>query len=468
MVATVESNNATPLSEAYGQFDKVLRVRQAKAGYLLALVLMPAGISLDFFVYPHLLWPILKIRLLCDVFLLPCLLMCYTKRAARIAYFIDKPCVLLPTLAISWMILISEGALSPYYAGLNLMVIGGCLLIPYTAKESAAVCASILVFYALACLVHGRHSGVSGFLGIVTYTGTLYNNLYFLSLTSIICVTCCFHASKRRFVDFSLRHDLDVNNHELRDTLDKLQSTEVQLVQSEKLNALGKLSAGLLHEVNNPLNFTFMALQCAEQEAADNEELKDTLRDIGEGMTRIKGVIADLRSFAYPSKMTDREQFAVADALNVALRLTTHELTDIPVKFDDTVKTQVLGAKTQVIHVLMNLLVNSAHALRDKPGGRTPQITLTCQERGDRLDVVFKDNGVGVPADVLHKLGNPFFTTKEEGRGTGLGLSICHTIVNSHGGKLRIESQEGQWTQITFDLPLASAAANVSVSEQAA
>src|SRR6185312_16084696 len=111
-------------------------------------------------------------------------------------------------------------------------------------------------------------------------------------------------------------------NAELETTIKKLQDTEVQLVQSEKMNALGKLSAGLLHEINNPLNFTFMALQMAEQEAGENADLKDTLKDIGQGMTRIRGVISDLRTFAYPTSANDREEFNLEEVLTSAMRLT--------------------------------------------------------------------------------------------------------------------------------------------------
>ena len=155
---------------------------------------------------------------------------------------------------------------------------------------------------------------------------TLCNNLYFLVATAVICVASCHFSARRRFEDFRLRHELDANNRQLAATLAKLQETEVQLVQSEKMNALGKLSAGLLHEVNNPLNFTFMALQVAQQEAGDNADLKETLADIQQGMARIRGVISDLRSFAYPSRLNDAEPFHIAESLTTALRLTAHEL----------------------------------------------------------------------------------------------------------------------------------------------
>ena len=154
------------------------------------------------------------------------------------------------------------------------------------------------------------------------------NNIYFLSGTAVIAVAgvplrlVC--AGSR---NFALRFELDVNNRELASTLTKLQETEVQLVQSEKMNALGKLSAGLLHEINNPLNFTFMALQVAQQEAAENESMTETLKDIGEGMEpdqdgdcRPPGVCVSVAT------RWTRRSFRIDEALTSALRLTAHEL----------------------------------------------------------------------------------------------------------------------------------------------
>ena len=448
----VDRHSKASLADAYRIFDLNLRVRHSKVGCVLAIVLMPAGFSLDYFVYPHLFGRILEARLLSDVFLIPLFALFFVPAVQKRIRMIGSIWLLIPAWTICWMIYASEGALSPYYAGLCVVLLTACLLMPYTAWEAVAFCALILASYSVACVLH-QLAPFSTTVSFAATEGTLVNNLYFLVITSIICVTACVFSARRRFEDFRLRHELDVNNTELASTIKKLQETEVQLVQSEKMNALGKLSAGLLHEVNNPLNFTFMALQLAEQEAAENESLLGTLKDIGQGMSRIRGVISDLRAFAHPTTGTEQESFGIEEALVSAQRLCAHELGEIPVCPDHLSGITALGSKTQIIHVFMNLLVNSAHALRKK-GHPSPEITVSCRVEDKRLRVNVRDNGTGVrPAD-LPRLLEPFFTTKDVGEGMGLGLSICHTIVKNHGGTVQITSDEGQWTQVSFDLPL--------------
>lgn len=457
-----ERHSKTSLADAYRAFDLNLRVRQSKVGCFLAIVLMPAGFSLDYFVYPHLLGRIFEARLLSDVFLIPFFAFLFMPAVQRRIRLLGSFWLIIPTWVMCWMIYASEGALSPYYAGLCLVLLAACLLMPYFAWEAAALCGVVLASYSVACVLHQLWPPATA-VSFAASEGTLFNNLYFLILTSIVCVTASYHSARRRFEDFRLRHELDVNNKELASTLTKLKETEVQLVQSEKMNALGKLSAGLLHEVNNPLNFTFMALQMAEQEAAENESLLDTLKDIGQGMTRIRGVISDLRAFAHPSDGTERESFSIEEALTSAERLCAHELGTTPVVRDQLTGVTALGSKTQIVHVFMNLLVNSAHALKKK-GQASPQISVSCVKEGKRLMVNVKDNGTGIrPADISRVL-EPFFTTKDVGEGMGLGLSICHTIVKNHGGNIALTSEEGQWTQVSFDLPLEP---NMSISSGA-
>ena len=319
-VAPIEPLDA-PLSEAYRKFDQRLRVARTRVGYLLSLTLMPAGVTLDYFVYPELKWPMLHARIICDLAMLPCFLLTFTALGKRYIHLIDKPGAVFPAVAICWMIHSTQGVISPYYAGLNLILVVFCLVMPFRATEGAIFCGIIMVIYAITCLLYDAHLPAQR---PAWFLNSLFNNLYFIVLTSIICVTACSQSSRRRFEDFRLRHELHTKNEQLQSTLKKLQETEVQLVQSEKMNALGKLSAGLLHEINNPLNFTFMALQIAEQEAGENREpLRDTLKDIGEGMERIHDRHLGPAGVRLSGARRQTREFTLEDALTSALRLTS-------------------------------------------------------------------------------------------------------------------------------------------------
>ncbi len=448
---------STPLEAAYRKFDTDLRVRNVKACCVLALVLVPACVALDYYTYPQLLWPLIKMRILHDLLLLPLTVILCMPLGRRQIKILGYAPTMLPALAICWMIYASEGAVSPYYAGLNLIFTGTILLIPYSRGEAVACCVMVMALYALACLLHAwlpPSTRIRSSTGV--HYSALATNLVFLIATAVIAITACHYNAIRRFEDFSLRHELHDNNVELASTLKKLQDTEVQLVQSEKMNALGKLSAGLLHEINNPLNYTFMALQVAQGEAGDNESLNETLNDIHQGMERIRGVISDLRAFAHPTPAEMRETFDLGEALTTALRLTAHELGTIPVDQSAISGCVAVGAKTQIVHVFMNLLVNSAYALRQVMDQREPRIVISSNLNASRLEISVQDNGCGVADADLPRLTEPFFTTKQPGEGTGLGLSICHTIIENHGGKIAIASEKGSWTKVTFDLGAAA------------
>src|SRR3712207_1163755 len=158
-------------------------------------------------------------------------------------------------------------------------------------------------------------------------------------------------------------------------------------------------------------------------------------------MERIKSVISDLRAFAHPSKMSDAESFKLSEALTTALRLTAHELQGLVVGQHGIDGVTLVGSKTQVVHVLMNTIVNAMHAVATPGLGRPPQIDVHCTPRPDgRAEIAVTDNGTGVSEADLPRLLDPFFTTKEPGKGTGLGLSICNTVVKNHGGEIVITS----------------------------
>jgi signal transduction histidine kinase len=853
----LDANGDKLLWQAYQEADRDLRVRSTKVGSILALILMPAGSSLDYFMYPELFWTIFQARVVGDLVLLPIFLLLFTQAGRRYVRVLSALWALTPMLCICWMIYVSEGSVSPYYAGLNLMVIAICQLLPYTMVEALLYCIAVIVAYLAACLLHGR--------GDID-TNQLFNNLYFIVLTAIICVTGCHYFTQRRIRDFRLRHELDLRNrqlteldhlksqffanvsHELRtpltlilspveallsrrrplpdgvqqalelvkqnglrllrlindlleivrleegglklrrrlmrldefvrgmvesvrglathnqltvevvesdepltvsadesrmekvllnlltnaikftpvggaikirwwrdgdaakvevsdsgigiaehelprifdrfrqaansaarqyqglglglalakelieehggrltatsqlgsgssfllelplalaedvsasqqttqqddegvlpemfraanraalavdpassqlttsgsgttrilivddepdmrrflastlseeftvmqaadgesgldlavdqlpklvlldlmlpginglevcrslradertrdvkvlmltarideqskiaalecgvddfltkpfstvevktriknllaaaalqddlrfrnqelsDTLARLRSTEAQLVQSEKMNALGSLAAGLLHEINNPLNYTLMAVQSVKMSADPNDkDLAETVVDIEDGMKRIRDIVSDLRAFAYPEQMDKQEPFEIQDAVKTALRFTAQELSGVEIESDLVNGVRVVGSRTHVTQVLVNLVTNAAHAVESVRQQRPPKIRIAAESQNGRLYVRVRDNGVGIEPKLLSRIFDPFFTTRDVGQGTGLGLSICHTIIQNHGGRIEARSETGNWTELTFDLPL--------------
>jgi len=256
----------------------------------------------------------------------------------------------------------------------------------------------------------------------------------------------------------TLEKDLHLRNHDLEISLSELKQTQSQLIQSEKLNALGKLSAGLLHEINNPLNFTLLALQTAKLDpiVKNNNELEETFADIDEGMQRIQVIVNDLHTFAHPSNITNQQHFVFNDTVQSALRFTEHEHQDITIKQELIDNTEVIGSQSHIMQVLINLFCNSFNAIKINNRNRNGEVVISSNCRKHRLFVRLRDNGTGIKPDVISHVFDPFYTTKDVGEGMGLGLSICHAIIENHGGTLEAKSEYGQWTEFNFDLPLAS------------
>jgi len=250
-----------------------------------------------------------------------------------------------------------------------------------------------------------------------------------------------------------LEQALRDRNNNLSDTLANLQQTQQQLLQSEKLNALGQLSAGLLHEVNNPLNYTMTALSLAKTlpGVANDEMLADIVADIDEGMQRIGTIVSDLRAFAYPDDASKHMPFNVRSAIEKALRFTAHDSRDFTVNLDVDPELQALGSESHVVQVLVNLFGNACRAMAEA-GTDAGRIDITAAAQGTRVVVAVADNGPGMEADIREQCLNPFFTTRDVGSGMGMGLSICSTIVSEHGGHLQVDSAVGEGTTMRFDL----------------
>jgi signal transduction histidine kinase len=249
-------------------------------------------------------------------------------------------------------------------------------------------------------------------------------------------------------------------NQALNEAIEQIKETEMQLVQSEKLSSLGRMSAGIIHEINNPLNYSMTGLFTLRNKgkklpAEDRTEYEAILNDIEEGLKRVRNIVSDLRTFTHPGGGTG-EPVEAADAADAAVRFLGGEWKDTVEIHQEIPPTQNLWAnRNKLIHIFVNLMQNAIDALREKQfaDGEKPQIWIRGRVEEDRSIITIRDNGPGIDPKIMDKIFDPFFTTKEVGKGMGLGLSICYRIVQGYGGKITARSERGQFCEFTLDFP---------------
>ncbi|HEX7653358.1 MAG TPA: ATP-binding protein [Verrucomicrobiae bacterium] len=261
-------------------------------------------------------------------------------------------------------------------------------------------------------------------------------------------------------------------NQALNDAIEQIKETEMQLVQTEKLSSLGRMSAGIIHEINNPLNFAMTGLFALRSQArklpdAERALQESILADIDEGLKRVKNIVSDLRQFTHPGGGTS-EPVEVLEATDAAVRFLGGEWKDKVRILQQIPESQLIWAnRNKLIHVLVNLMQNAIDALTEKqyPAGEKAEIRITGRTEGDRSLIIVRDNGPGIEKKIIDKVFDPFFTTKEVGKGMGLGLSICYRIVEGYGGRISVKSEPGQWCEFTLDFPANAEAATVPEME---
>ena len=238
----------------------------------------------------------------------------------------------------------------------------------------------------------------------------------------------------------------------LETTLAQLRATQQQLIQSEKLAAVGTLISGVAHEINNPLGNILGRVQLLQRAAGDDESKRDlqTVRDECERAIRI---VRNLLSFTR-EHMPETTLVSLNDVIDQVLELRAYEL-----KVSNIELKKNFGADLPQIHadphqlqqVFLNLVINAEQAMTAAHGRGS--LSITTKRVGDTLQVVVADDGPGIPDELISQIFNPFFTTKDVGAGTGLGLSVCYGIVKEHGGQMRVESEQQKGTTFTVELP---------------
>ena len=267
------------------------------------------------------------------------------------------------------------------------------------------------------------------------------------------------------------RRKLTKQNEALNEAIEQIKETEMQLVQSEKLSSLGRMSAGIIHEINNPLNFAMTGLFALRNHGkklpeADRAMQEAILTDIEDGLKRVRNIVSDLRQFTHPGAGTG-EPVDAAEAVAAAVRFLGGEWKDTVTIHQNLPTTQQLWANhNKLIHVLVNLMQNAIDALHEKqfPDDESPQIWIEGRRDADRSLIIVRDNGPGIDPKIADKVFDPFFTTKEVGKGMGLGLSICYRIVQGYGGKIFVKSEPGMFCEFTLEFPAdAEAATNLEI-----
>jgi signal transduction histidine kinase len=248
-------------------------------------------------------------------------------------------------------------------------------------------------------------------------------------------------------------------NQVLESTIEQLKETETQLVQTEKLASLGRMSAGIIHEINNPLNFATTGLFTLRNKGKylapeQQEEYADILKDVEEGINRVKTIVSDLRTFTHP-ETESRDQVDVPEVVASALRFLSAEWKD-KVRIEQKLAEHqtVWANENMLIQALLNLLQNSIDALKAKSFEKEqPTIWIEGRLERDKSLLVVRDNGTGIGEEHLNKIFDPFYTTKEVGEGMGLGLAICHRIVRDCEGRISVRTEPGKFCEFTLEFP---------------
>jgi signal transduction histidine kinase len=287
-----------------------------------------------------------------------------------------------------------------------------------------------------------------------------------------------------------LFESVEARTRELGASLEELRTTKDRLVQTQKLASLGQLTAGIAHEIKNPLNFvnnfsgvsaelidelqeTLGKVKADDKTRAEITELTNTLRgNLDKIVQHGKRADAIVKNMLLHSREGSGEHRSVnvnalvEESVNLAYHGARAEKQGFKINMErsfDPAAGQFDVFPQEITRALLNLISNGFYAAtkrkeQDSSDGYEPTLSASTKNLGDRVEITIRDNGPGIPAEVKEKMFNPFFTTKPAGEGTGLGLSITHDIiVKQHSGSIEVDTQPGEFTEVRIVLPHAAA-----------
>lgn len=243
-------------------------------------------------------------------------------------------------------------------------------------------------------------------------------------------------------------------NKKILRSIEEINSTTERLIQSEKMASLGVMSAGVAHEINNPLNFILGGVTDVRKQLEENELLNDDLEEsfslIHHGIDRVTGIIRSLNHFSRSNERNDAvcQIHQILKNCLVMLQYSLKGRIEIETHFDAE-ELLISGNEGKLHQVFLNILSNAMQAINDEG-----IIIVRTSKLNEQLLITIKDNGEGIAPEYLPRIMEPFFTTKEPGKGTGLGLYICQGIIQDHKGNITVDSKPGAGTTVSILLPV--------------
>jgi PAS domain S-box-containing protein len=249
------------------------------------------------------------------------------------------------------------------------------------------------------------------------------------------------------------RTELEGTIHYLVKDIEQRRLMELQIAQADKLASLGQLSAGVAHEINNPMGVILGYTQLLLREEAPDSEKHSDLKIIEKHVKNCKAIVEDLLSFSRSSKTEEKTikiHEIIDEVLNFVEQHAEIEHLDIIRRYDEEIPVILLDEK-KIKQVFINLIMNASHAIG---GSGTIEIRTNYDQPNESIQVQVTDSGYGISNADMKRIFDPFFTTKPTGEGTGLGLSVSYGIIKDHGGEITVESEPGQGSTFTVILPV--------------
>jgi signal transduction histidine kinase len=438
--------NQNEVQQAFAEYDRQNRISNSKLGAVLAIIMMPLGASLDYFVYyrnrpdgAELLRRFFELRVLCSLLVGVVLALFWTNFGKKHYRVLGMTWYMLPAFFIAWMIYAANDPVSPYYAGLNLVVLAIGLILPWTYKENLLAVALVISMYLGACLL--QRSTLN--------TAYVFNNVYFLLLTGVVVVASSFAASRLRFREFQLRYELNASRQEIEKSHKKL----VELDQAK-----GRFFANISHELRTPLTLLISPLETLLHQYKWDEQTKmllTTMQSNGMRLLKLINDLLDLVRLESGTIVIKLEPMNVDDFIKGEASSARSVAEDKRIRLEtlvDPALGTLMADRDKLEKIVLNLVFN---ALKFTPAGG--RVDLRAQKQGEEFVIIVSDTGMGISAANLANVFSRFWqaddTSRRKYQGVGIGLALVKELSIAHGGDVSVASEQGQGTTFTVRLP---------------